>query len=252
MSTFRIQIVEDNPLQLSKLEFFAESQGYEVVATSDNAEEGGRLAAIKKPDLVLIDIQLNGPKSGVDLGYYVSEKLNIPIIYLTSLVHTNVVEAASRTNPEAYLVKPLDEESLRIAIEMVRHKHEAMKAELALAEKDNEIFGRELLNDSIFIKVGKMLKRVLFADIVTIEASQANHIALIVNSGQAWEIRQSLSSIEKMLPPHFCRVHRQRIVNCKYVDAMRADFSSISIGDEKIPVGVTYRKEIAKKINYLV
>ncbi|MGB0176506.1 MAG: LytR/AlgR family response regulator transcription factor [Owenweeksia sp.] len=249
MSRFRIQIVEDNPLQLTKLEFFSKSHGYEVVATCDNAEEGGRLAAIKKPDLVLIDIQLNGAKSGVDLGYFISEKLDIPIIYLTSLVQTNVVEAASQTNPQAYLVKPIDEESLRVAIEMVRHKRETLRAELA--EPEHELFGRDLLNDSIFIKVGKMLKRLLYADIVTIEASQVNHIAISVQSGQTWEIRQSLSSVEKVLPPHFCRVHRQRIINCKYVDAVRSDFSSISIGDEKIPVGTTYRKEIAAKINYL-
>lgn len=251
MNAFRIQIVEDNPLQLSKLEFFAESQGYEVVATSDNAEEGGRLAAIKKPDVVLIDIQLNGAKSGIDLGFYVHEKLGIPIIYLTSLIQAKVLKAASHTNPQAYLIKPLDEESLKAAIEILRHKSDAVKAELALPQKENEIFGRELLNDSIFIKVGKMLKRIRYKDIVTIEASEVNHITVTSESGQSWEIRHSLSAMEKVLPPNFCRVHRQRIVNCTFIDAMRADFSSISIGDKKISVGTTYRKEVGNKINYL-
>jgi len=251
--SYRILLIEDNPLQLVKLEALIKNQGYEVAGTADNGEEAIRLLRAVKPDLALIDIQLNGIKTGIDVGQFLQDEGEIPFLFLTSLIDDETLEKAAKTNPEAYLVKPVDENSLRAAIEVVRKKEALEAAELVENSlNDTALQGTSKLKDSLFIRVGKLFKRIFFSDIVLVTATQSNYTALILESGEKYEIRQSLTSLESRLPLEYCRVHRKQIVNCKFIENVKTDFSSIKIsGQEEIPVGRTYRKTIADRIIHL-
>lgn len=251
MSKLKVQIVEDNLLQLRKLKHFAENQGYQIVGTSDNVPEAKRLAAMNKPEVVLIDIQLEGDLTGIELAQYVKKELDISVIYLTSLVDPEIMAEAAKTEPDAYLVKPLDENSLKVAIEMVRFKNIALKAEIASETSDPALWRSGLMNDSVFIKIGKALKRVYYKDIKSIKTTEFNLSGIQLVNGQEYDVRKSLNTLEEILPPGFCRIHRQRIINCTFVDTFKSDFSSLTLNDEKIPIGTTYRKQVARKVKYI-
>ena len=74
-----------------------------------------------KPDLVLLDIELGGEMDGIDVGEFLSKQTRIPFIYLTSHANGQTLQRAKIWAPEGYIKKPLDEEQLRISIEMALH-----------------------------------------------------------------------------------------------------------------------------------
>ena len=70
------------------------------------------------PDLVILDIRLNGHKSGIDFAHWVRSQFNTPIIFLTIFedqAHRNLGQGVL---PISYLSKPFDDEQLKNAIQL--------------------------------------------------------------------------------------------------------------------------------------
>ena len=59
-----------------------------------------------RPDLVLMDISLQGEMDGIETAKIINSRFNIPVIYLTSYIEKSVFEKAKSTNPYGYLTKP--------------------------------------------------------------------------------------------------------------------------------------------------
>jgi signal transduction histidine kinase/AmiR/NasT family two-component response regulator len=120
-----ILIVEDEQIIAFNLKSRLEKLGYEVVAFVPNGEEALKVAAARRPDLVLMDIMLEGPLDGVETATRLGAELDIPFIYLTASSDDATIARAKTTNPLGYLVKPFDENLLRITLEMALYKHSA-------------------------------------------------------------------------------------------------------------------------------
>lgn len=107
-----ILVVEDESLVAMEIQEYLVDMGYsvpEIVSSGDMV-----LAACLrvKPDLIVMDIKLKSFIDGIDAAQRVRMIRDIPIIYLTAYATNDVYSRAKMTNPVAYLVKPLDEESL--------------------------------------------------------------------------------------------------------------------------------------------
>jgi len=68
------------------------------------------------PDLVLMDIILQGPMDGVQVAERIRARFEIPIIYVTAHADRATLERAKRTRPSGYLIKPYEDDELRQAI----------------------------------------------------------------------------------------------------------------------------------------
>lgn len=123
MSPARILIVEDEGIIAQDLEATLEKLGYEVSGIAVVGEEAIEMAAELQPNLVLMDIVLWGGMDGVEAAKHIRERLHIPVIYLTAHSDTATLQRAKVTGPHGYIVKPLVERELRIAIEMALQKH---------------------------------------------------------------------------------------------------------------------------------
>jgi YesN/AraC family two-component response regulator len=128
----KILIVEDESIIAFDLKKILESNDYECIVNIDTVEAA--IACIEKENiaLVLIDINLNNNKSGIDLGQYLLEKGNhIPHIYLTSYADGLTVDLAKQTRPQSYIVKPYKPQELLINVSIVlnnyKHKKIAFK-----------------------------------------------------------------------------------------------------------------------------
>jgi two-component system, response regulator PdtaR len=122
-----ILVVEDDINVAAVLEARLESFGYKVC---DIARTG--LKAIEgqdshQPDLVLMDILLEGDMNGIEAAEQISAKSDVPIIFITCLNDPAVLDKAIRTHPYGYLVKPYDNAELRSCIEIALVKHKAAK-----------------------------------------------------------------------------------------------------------------------------
>lgn len=117
-----ILIVEDEFVAANNLRIMLESAGYKVSGLADSYEQAVALLEKEKPDLVLLDIFLAGPKTGIDLGRLLKQ-LNIAFIYLSANSNIETLQLAKLTEPYGFLVKPFREKDMLIAIDIADYLH---------------------------------------------------------------------------------------------------------------------------------
>jgi PAS domain S-box-containing protein len=119
----RILIVEDEVVIAQDIRASLAKLGYEPVKTVVSAEESIKEAQLLKPDLILMDIALQGPMDGIEAADRIQVDRKVPIIYLTAYVDDRILERAKKTGPFAYIIKPFEHKELHFAIEMALYKH---------------------------------------------------------------------------------------------------------------------------------
>jgi CheY-like chemotaxis protein len=117
MKKRRILIVEDDRIISWTLAMTLEDMGYEVTATVSTGEAAILKAEEAKPDLVLMDIILEGQMNGIEAAGVIRSRLNIPIIYMTAHTDEETRKRAEVTKPSGYLSKPVMKRQLGPAIE---------------------------------------------------------------------------------------------------------------------------------------
>ena len=113
----RILVVEDDRIIARSLRLILEQLGYEVTALASTGQAAIREAEETKPDLILMDIVLDGDMDGIEAARVIRSNQSIPIIYLTAHADHATRERADATQPFGYLSKPIMREDLRRIIE---------------------------------------------------------------------------------------------------------------------------------------
>ncbi len=130
----KILVVEDEFLVVRDLKNQLSSLGYNVVGSSPLAEEAIDLTASLQPDLVLMDIRLQGEMDGISAAEQIRKKFKMPVVYLTANADDATLKRALVTEPFGYIIKPFEERELKTVIEMALYKH---KAERRLQESEH-------------------------------------------------------------------------------------------------------------------
>jgi len=113
----RIMIVENDWLFAKTLQEGLEERGNAVVANVATAEEAIVQAEQKKPNLILMDVDLDGEMDGLDAAELIHNRFNIPVIFLTALPHEKIVQLAKSSESFDYLHKEFDWQELILIIE---------------------------------------------------------------------------------------------------------------------------------------
>lgn len=133
MRKTKILVVEDESIVARDIRNMLVGLGYEVTAVVS-----GAMAAIQKaqetfPDIVLMDVMLQGETTGVEAAEQIYTKFSIPVVYLTAYADSTTVQQAKKTEPFGYIIKPFEERELQTTIEIALYKYK-MQMEL----KDRE------------------------------------------------------------------------------------------------------------------
>ena len=104
----KILIVEDEVMLSAWLKIQLEDEGYEVCGSFTTGEEAVEFVKEIKPDVILMDINLVGKIDGIEAAEIITEKSNIPIIFMTGYEEPDIFERAQKTKPVAYLTKPVE------------------------------------------------------------------------------------------------------------------------------------------------
>ena len=131
----RILVVEDEGIVALDIQTKLERMGYEVPATVASAGEAIDKAAELEPDLVLMDIQLEGDTDGIAAAERIHKDLQIPIVYLTAYADDVTLARAKVAQPFAYLLKPFEERDLYVTIEIALNKHDLEQENARLEER---------------------------------------------------------------------------------------------------------------------
>ena len=120
----KILVVENEPLIARDLKMSLERLGYEVSAVVATYQDALSKAHQARPDLALMDINIDGNKDGIQTAKALKLHYDIPIIFLTSLRELETVQKAKESDPFGYLVKPFRADDLQTSIEIALHNHQ--------------------------------------------------------------------------------------------------------------------------------
>jgi DNA-binding NarL/FixJ family response regulator len=109
----RILIVEDEILIAIDMRGLLEGSGHIVVGIADSADHAITTALRERPDVVLMDIALTGPRDGIDAALELRERLDIPSLFITAHSDLAMRHRAEAARPLGFLSKPLDDDMLR-------------------------------------------------------------------------------------------------------------------------------------------
>jgi len=140
MTDSRILVVEDEHVVALDIQSVLLSLGYQVVGLCTTGRDAIRKAEQTQPDLVLMDIQLQGDMDGIEAAKRIRATLDIPVIYLTALSTDEIVARARTTDAFGYLLKPFHARELHTTVEMALYKHQAerkLKTYAAQLERTN-------------------------------------------------------------------------------------------------------------------
>ncbi len=127
MSEKQLLIVEDESIVAEDIRRSTQHMGYSVLSIASSGEEAIKKAQELNPDLVLMDIMLNGKMDGIRAAEQIRSCFNIPVIYLTAYSDEKTFERAKITEPFGYVIKPFKERELHINIEIALYKHKMEK-----------------------------------------------------------------------------------------------------------------------------
>jgi len=125
MSRTTILIVEDEAVVALDLARKLDRLGYKVVGKVAEGEAAIALARRLRPQLVLMDIALEGPMDGIDAAEAIRREIDAPLVYLTAHSDPATLSRAKLTGPFGYVLKPFDERDLATQIEMAIFRHQA-------------------------------------------------------------------------------------------------------------------------------
>lgn len=131
-----ILIVEDDAIIAQLIQHHLIQFGYKVVGIIHNGDRALDAIHNLNPDLVLLDINIEGTKDGIDIAKIIESKYDLPYLFITALSDSLTLNRLHKLNPLAYIVKPFKEEDLKVSIALgiVNFKRRAANNSLSIEE----------------------------------------------------------------------------------------------------------------------
>jgi PAS domain S-box-containing protein len=149
MSKAGVLIVEDSFIVAYHLQATLESEGYTIMGKFDAAEAALDFIEKAKPDIVLMDIMLNGVMDGIQAATIIQSKYSIPVVYITALTDRETIQRAKITEPYGYLTKPFEDREIFTVIEMALYKH---NIESKLRQSEEKYFSTvKSISDAVIV-----------------------------------------------------------------------------------------------------
>lgn len=238
----KILIVEDEIVlgldMAQRLKLF----GYEILPVAKNAKQALDLLEKTKPDILILDIKLaNSSKDGIDLAHEIRKRYQLPYIFLSSHADEELLKRAKEVQPAAYILKPVNDNEIKIAIEIALSNFS--NNQVSAAEKPTLT-----INDSLFLKKDHHFQRVRFEHILWLKAdSNYTEIHTTMNT---FVYSMLMKKLEAILPgDRFFRIHRSYIINKESISGFEGNH--VLIQQEKIPVSKQFRPMVFRWFNIL-
>lgn len=143
----RILIVEDDPLMGKDISLKLQHFGYEVVAVVVSSEQAMAVARDSQPDLILMDILLEGGVDGIETAEWIRQRYRIPIVFLTAYDDPEFIRRARITEPYGYVMKPFTGRELQAAVSIALYKSQVEKKVRQAAQVATTLSG---MSDPVF------------------------------------------------------------------------------------------------------
>jgi CheY-like chemotaxis protein len=137
-----ILIVEDEKITGMDIRQTVREFGYESVGPVASGQDAVTVALALRPDVVLMDIALKGPMDGIQAAEAIRSQHPCPVIFVTAHSDQTTLDRAGAADPSTWILKPVDEEELRKAIERALYEHRIEKQSRESAPSCSRTTGR--------------------------------------------------------------------------------------------------------------
>jgi DNA-binding LytR/AlgR family response regulator len=243
MTPLRIGIVEDELLVARNISILLSRMGYTALKPVRNYTDAIQMINNDAPDLLLLDIVIEGDKDGIQLAETINSQFQIPFVFLTANSDEATVERAKAVRPYAYLLKPFYEKDLYTSIEIAFNNYNRA-ATPALALKTETAKPK----DFIFIKDGNAFQKVLLKNIMVVES---DHVYVQLHTtDKSFVIRTKLEDFMSDYPQlQLVRVHRSYAINLTYLDSI--DQLHVTVGGRTIPLSKSHRQDLLNLVDMI-
>ncbi len=237
MEKARVLIVEDQAITARSIEAMIIDHGMEVIGACKTGEEAMQLADRNIPDIVIMDIRLQGKMTGIETAKALQDIQQIPVIYLSDYTDKATVRKARETHPANFLSKPFTESDLIRAIDIA-----IANANETKAQRNND-------DEFVFLKTGQQTySKIHYNEILFIEADRA--YCKIRTTSNQYTLSISMGSVSSQLSAErFVKVHRSYIVNIRKITEFAG--SEVTVAGHKLPVSDQHRTELIMKLKVL-
>lgn len=199
MTRERVLVVEDEIIVAEELREDLERFGYEVPAVLSSGDEVVETVARLRPDLLLMDIRIEGSVDGIEAAFQAKAEFGVPVVYLTAYSDPETLSRAAATRPAAYLLKPFNERELAANLRM------AIAASKAEPTADASLRSNEPIVDALRSPalLAGLDGRIVYANgaalsalkVYSLERLRGEHVARFVDFGEGGEQERSRNVI---------------------------------------------------------
>lgn len=231
----KILILEDDAIIGESIHMHLRSLGHTPYPPIDNVEAAVSFIGRNKVDLAILDIQVNGHQTGIDLAQHIDEHHRFPYVFLTAFTDDRTLTQVNTTQPAGYLVKPFRRSELKAAISLAQLKGTQKK----------KVPNQEVINPHIFVNVGGEWERIDVRDILYLESA---HVYTEIHTTEAKKVtRKSMTELVNELQDRgIMRIHRSRAVNLTHVT--RFSKQTVHIRDLEFKVSSSFRQALNEKL----
>jgi two-component system LytT family response regulator len=211
----------------------------EIVGEASSCQSAIDMINMYNPQLIFLDIQLSG-ETGFDLLEMIDN--SIKIIFVTA--YDEYAIRAFEVNAIDYLLKPVNPERLKVAIDRVVSKETAQKSETKSYE----------YSDSIYVHLNNYASRFIKINSISFIEPVGNYSKIVTLEGKHCLVLKTLKQWQEELPDNnFVRIHRKSIVNIEHVDHIEKKSNTRHIAFLKnMPEPLEVSRRYAKKLKALI
>lgn len=245
MNQVKVLIVEDDFFIAEGLESALKEFGYRVTAIANSCES--TLESIRKnpPDIVIMDISIQGNEDGIDTAKQIEKVESYPIIYLTNLSDPHTLKRAKNTRHSGFLAKPFTPHQLRASIELaIISTAESNEDPRSFMDDTGSVFST---NGNLFVRdnIGNYRKTSV-DDILFIGADRA-YCTIHTKTGE-FVLSNNMSRIwTKIGKEHLVQVSRSHVVNIENIDRIKGNI--VVIGEHELKIGTQFKEQFLQELN---
>lgn len=240
-------IVDDEKLARDLLqEYLQQIPNIQIVGEASKGKDAVELIDKVKPDLVFLDVQMPGMT-----GFDVLEEINHDPFVIFCTAYDQYALKAFEKNAVDYVLKPLDQERFRVAVERAISRMKVDENSVGELLRNLKTENKTQYDSHIFVQKSEKLLNLPVEEIVYLEAS--GDYTILTTKNDQFVSSSGIGKLEEILNPEtFIRVHRSTIININNLKEIEKHFNGGMVvkmlNGKSFPVSRTYAKLIRKKV----
>lgn len=234
MDKLKVLIIEDERFLARQLEHYFLSKSHDVVGIASSGEDAIELAREHLPDLLMVDIELEGKMNGIMACEKIVEFSDASIIYLSQFRSKKWNNRIIETRPVLFLTKPFNEHELELNLGLLRESRKQVDL--------------EPMRNYVFLKDKDMHMKIAIKEILFLEAARSS-CSIIMESKKITVSMSMKTVMNKLNHPMIARISRSKAVNLENVTGFMGGV--LFINQHELSISSDYKEYVMRKLNNL-